>query len=102
LGDKRSEYTPLNAHTLQVLSDTTLRVNSFTLTSTSVSFCVSRRSVRRRGNPNTVGMDRNLHNVTAGDDQNVTCYDITRVVEISATQEVSLGHSSAAMRESDD
>jgi len=32
MGDKRYEYIPLNAHTLQILSDTTLRINSFTLT----------------------------------------------------------------------
>jgi hypothetical protein len=42
LGDKLYEYIPLNAHTLQVLADTTLRINPFTLTETSLSISISK------------------------------------------------------------
>jgi putative transposase len=81
LGDKRCEYIPLNTHTLRVLSDTTLRVNSFTLTGTSLSICVS-KEIEPRELKSAVGIDRNLRNLTVGDEEKVTYYDMTRVVEI--------------------
>jgi putative transposase len=61
------EWIPLNSHTLQILSGLTMRINSFTLTSTSLSLCLSREiDVEPRGLAGTVGIDRNLRNLTVG------------------------------------
>lgn len=42
LGAEQCEYIPLQAHTFRVLSDGALKVNSFTLTPTSLTICVSK------------------------------------------------------------
>jgi putative transposase len=85
LGDKRCEYVPLNPHTLRALSETTQRVNSFTLTGVSLSLCVSKEVMRAepRELTGTVGIDRNLRNLTVGNAEKVTYYDMTKVVEIA-------------------
>jgi putative transposase len=84
LGDGRREYIPLNAHTLSVLSDTTLRISSFTLTGASLSICISKEmNVEPREPTGTVGIDRNLRNLTVGNEERVTYYDMTKVVQIA-------------------
>ncbi|MDA4131823.1 MAG: transposase, partial [Thaumarchaeota archaeon] len=72
-----------NAHTLRVTSDTTLRLNSFILTETSLSICVSKEVEVEREPTNTLGIDRNLRNLTVGNDEKVTYYDMTKVVKIA-------------------
>jgi len=85
------ESIPLNAHTRALLSDSTLRVSSFTLTEESVSLCVS-KEVREMGAEEVagvVGVDRNLRNLTVGDKRQVVIYDMTDVVGIGErTREV--------------
>lgn len=85
------ESIPLNAHTRALLSDSTLRVRSFTLTEESVSLCVS-KEVREMGAEEVagvVGVDRNLRNLTVGDKRQVVIYDMTDVVGIGErTREV--------------
>ncbi len=44
LGERRYQYIPLNAHTLKVLSDPSFKINSFTLTNTSLSISLQRKS----------------------------------------------------------
>ncbi len=84
LEGRRCEYIPLNTHTLKVLSDTTLRINSFTLNGTSLSICVSKEiEPEPRELKGAVGIDRNLRNLTVGNDEKVTYYDMTKVVEIA-------------------
>jgi putative transposase len=80
LGDRRCEHILLNTRTLRVLSDTALRVNSFTLTGTSLSICVSKEvdSEPREFN-SAVGIDRNLRNLTVGNEEKVTYYDMAKV-----------------------
>jgi putative transposase len=79
------ESIPLNAHTKAILSDSTLKIRSFTLTEESVSLCVS-KEVREMGAGEVrgaVGVDRNLRNLAVGDArQLVTFYDMTEVVRI--------------------
>jgi putative transposase len=54
------------------------------LTSTSLSLCVSREiDVEPRELTGTVGIDRNLRNLTVGNDEKVTYYDMTKVVAIA-------------------
>src|SRR5208282_5223830 len=77
------ESIPLNAHTKAFLSDSTLRVRSFTLTEESVSLCVSKdiEEIGAEEITGAVGVDRNLRNLTVGDGrQLVTFYDMTDVV----------------------
>src|SRR3984893_8899073 len=81
LGDRRCEYIPLNTHTLRVLS-AALRINSFTLTGNSLSICVSKEIEPGPELKSAVGIDRNLRNLTVGNEEKVTYYDMTRVVEI--------------------
>jgi len=84
LGDRRYEYIPLNPHTLRVLSDSALGINSFTLTSVSLSICVSREIEAEPKEPtSTVGIDRNLRNLAVGNEEKVTYYGMTKVVGIA-------------------
>ncbi|HVC27666.1 MAG TPA: transposase, partial [Nitrososphaerales archaeon] len=84
LRDGSCEYIPLNTHTLRILSDAKQRINSFTLTATSLSICISREIEAEPGEfINTVGIDRNLRNLTVGNEKKVTYYDMRKVVEIA-------------------
>ena len=84
MGDGRSEYIPLNAHVVQVLSDDMPKVNSFTLTDTSLSISFSKEiESGPRGLVSTVGIDRNLRNLAVGNYEKVTFYDMSKIVEIA-------------------
>jgi putative transposase len=78
------ESIPLNAHTKTVLSDPAMRVRSFTLSEESVSLCVSKdvKEITDREVTGTVGVDRNLRNLSAGNAQIVKYYDMTKLVDI--------------------
>jgi len=77
------ESIPLNSHTKLLLSNPALKVRSFTLTGESLSLCVSKDVRGKEGEPaGTVGVDRNLRNLTVRNWQMVTCYDMTKVVDI--------------------
>jgi putative transposase len=84
LGGNRCEYISLNSRSLRILSDAALRINSFTLTGASLSICVSKKIETEPREPmSTIEIDRNLRNITVGNEEKVTCYDITKVVEIA-------------------
>ena len=83
LRDKRHEHIPLNAHTLRVLSDAALRINSFTLTCTSLSITISKKMDANLDEAtSTIGIDRNLRNLTVGNEKKVTYYDMSKMVKI--------------------
>ena len=73
----------LNRHTLEVLSDTTLKVNSFRLTETSLSISYSKEVEGVKGLASSVGVDRNLRNLTVGEGKKVTYYSMSRVVDVA-------------------
>jgi putative transposase len=79
------ETIPLNAHTLNVLPDPSLTVRSFTLTERSLSLCISKEVKETEVGKltSTVGIDRNLRNLTAGHQEKVTYYDMGKVVEVA-------------------
>ena len=82
---KRERYeVPLNNHTLDVLSGESLRVRSFTLTDKGLSIAFS-RSVKRNDFDTTCGLDRNLRNLTYGNETKVIHYDMSRAVKIAKT-----------------
>ncbi len=85
IGVRQHEEIPLNRHTLGVLSDSTLKANSFTLTETSLSVSYSKEVEKVEGLAGAVGVDRNLRNLTVGDERKVTYYGMAKVVDIGET-----------------
>ena len=84
LGNKKFETIPLFKHTLKVMSDPILKVNSFTLTETSLSLCIS-KEVEEILPTKAVGIDRNLNNLTIGNQKQVTYYNMSKIVQIGET-----------------
>jgi putative transposase len=75
---------PLTKHVLEVISQPGVKVRSFTLTQTRLSLCIARDpSVLEC--VSSVGVDRNLRNLTAGNDQQTRQYDLSRCVRIAKT-----------------
>ena len=71
LGDRRYFDEPLNRHTQNVLSEAGLKVRSFTLTTSSVSLTLS-KEVKEIECTRTAGLDRNLRNLTCGNEERVS------------------------------
>lgn len=84
LGQHRFEAIGLNRHTLGVLAEPGARARSFTITEKSLSICIA-KEVERISVHEAVGVDRNLGNVTVGNTQVVTYYDISKTVTIAET-----------------
>ncbi len=84
LGNREFETIPLTKHTLRVISgDPKIRVNSFTLNEHSLSLCIS-KDVPEIGEINgTIGIDRNLRNLTVGNDRIVRYYDMSKIIRIA-------------------
>jgi len=78
------ESIPLGPHCMSLLSDQSLKVRSFILSANSMSLCVAKeiKEVRERELAGTVGVDRNLENLTVGNAQVVTYYDTRELVDI--------------------
>lgn len=71
----------LNPHTQEILSDQTLKVRSFTITAFNISICIS-KEIPEVKCTKTVGIDRNLRNVTVGNDELVTIYKTNKLLSI--------------------
>ena len=71
----------LNDYTQKILSDPALTVRSFSLTAFNISLCVS-KEVREIECTKTVGIDRNLRNVTCGNEEKVTFYKTNKLLSI--------------------
>ena len=72
----------INDHTKNVLSDPALTVRSFSMTDTSLSLCIS-KEITPIECTQTLGIDRNLRNITCGNDQKVTVYKTNKLLSIS-------------------
>src|SRR5207249_4176314 len=75
---------PLTKHVLEVISQPGLEVRSFTLTQNRLIFCISRDAPLLQCD-STVGVDRNLRNLTVGNDQETSRYDLSKCVRIANT-----------------
>lgn len=84
LGNKTYFDIPLNIHTKQILSDPTIQINSFVLLPNSISISYSKQIVSRECNK-VVAIDRNLRNVTCGNLQRVTQFDLSKTIQIAET-----------------
>jgi putative transposase len=84
LDSERCESIPLNPHTIKILTNSEITVRSFTLAETSVSLCISKEVHELEPVPDgPVGVDRNQRNITVGNQNIVTFYDISKTVEIA-------------------
>jgi putative transposase len=84
---KRSVSIPLNNNTLKVLSEPGLTIRSFTITNNSLSLSFSREVSQSALSElkGVVGIDRNLRNIAAGNEDKIVFYDIRKAVEIAET-----------------
>ena len=82
LAPRRYHKIPLNRYTLSVISDPAIIVRSFTLTPTVVSLTVS-KEVPETKCTSTAGVDRNLRNLTCGNEEEVVQYNLSETVRIA-------------------
>src|SRR5437667_7894620 len=75
---------PLTKHVLETISQPGVQVRSFTLTQNRLSLCIARDTPLLQCN-STVGVDRNLRNLTVGNDQETSRYDLSKCVSIANT-----------------
>jgi putative transposase len=81
-GKRRS--IPLTKHTLDLISQPGVEVRSFTLTLNRLCLSIAREAPRIEC-ASTVGVDRNLRNLTVGNDQETHHYDLSKTVRIAST-----------------
>src|SRR5947208_3765659 len=74
----------LTKHTLDVISQPGVKVRSFTLTQNKLCLCIA-RDVPMIECVSTVGVDRNLRNLTVGNDDQTRHYDLSSSVRIAGT-----------------
>src|SRR5256885_7476515 len=79
-------YTTLfrSKHTLKIILQPGVKVRSFTLTTSRLSLCIARDAPLLQCN-STVGVDRNLRNLTFGNDNQTYRYDLSESVRITST-----------------
>jgi putative transposase len=82
LGNKTYLDIPLNHHTEQVLSDSEIEINSFTLTINSICISYS-KLIKKIECTSTAGIDRNLRNLTYGNCENVIQFNLSKTVQIA-------------------
>ena len=82
LGNRQYYHIPLNNYVRRVLSDPSLRIRSFTLTVDVLSICYS-KEIEEIECTSTEGVDRNLRNLTVGNNDSITQYDISKAVDIA-------------------
>ncbi len=75
---------PLTNHTINVISQPGVEVRSFTLTRDRLCLFIA-RDVATVECTSTVGVDRNLRNLTVGNDQETRHHDLSETVRIAST-----------------
>ncbi|MGA3109029.1 MAG: transposase [Candidatus Bathyarchaeia archaeon] len=76
---------PLNTHTVQTLAEPKIRARSFTLSRESLSICIGKEVESVVELTGVVGVDRNLNNLTVGNSDAVTYYEMSKASEIAKT-----------------
>src|SRR3989449_9834399 len=75
---------PLTDHTINVISQPGAEVRSFTLTLNRLCLSIA-RDVTTVEWTSTVGVDRNLRNLTVGNEQEIRHYDLSKTERIAST-----------------
>ncbi len=71
----------LAEYTQKILSNDTIKVQSFSMNNKSISFCISKQ-VEEIECIDIVGIDRNLRNVTCGNEKKVVFYKTKKILSI--------------------
>jgi putative transposase len=71
----------LNEHTQKILSDSALKMNSFSMSQNSLGLCISKQ-VQKIRPENIIGIDRNLRNVTVGNNDKVIFFKTNKLLSI--------------------
>lgn len=82
LGDRRNSDIALNPYVRGLLNKPLLKIRSFTLTADSVSICYSKEVVEKECT-DTEGIDRNLGNLTVGNEKEVVQYNLSKAADIA-------------------
>ncbi len=82
LGDRQYFDIPLDSHVKTILSNSSLKVRSITLTIDSVGICISKEAPEIEYT-NIEGIDRNLRNLTVGTTEKVVQYDLAKAASIA-------------------
>lgn len=84
LSDRRYCEIPLNNHTKSMLaSDPSIKIRSFCLMLDSLSICVAKQIGETVPVTTTIGIDRNLTNITVGNHKQITRFNVVKAVEIT-------------------
>jgi putative transposase len=83
LGGNQYFDISLNCYVRKILSDSSLKVRSFTLTSANTLSLAVSKEVTTIECTNITGVDRNLGNLTIGNAKKVVQYDLSKAVEIA-------------------
>jgi len=75
---------PLTKHTIDIISQPGVEVCSFTLTHNRLCLSIA-HDIATIECPSTVGVDRNLRNLTVGNDQETRHHDLSETVSIAST-----------------
>lgn len=84
LGRRNYFEIPLADYVKRNLSDPNMMLRSFTLTPEKIVICYS-KLVRPKPFADTIGVDRNLRNVTVGNQKQVIRYDLSKTVNVIET-----------------
>jgi putative transposase len=85
VGRREANAIPLNMHTIQTLAEPRIRSRSFTLTRESLSLCISKEVEPVVKLTGVVGVDRNVNNLTVGNLDVVTYYEMGKASVIAET-----------------
>ncbi|HEU5487845.1 MAG TPA: transposase [Candidatus Nitrosotalea sp.] len=80
-GDRNYINVLLNQHTLSQLSEEGIEPRSFTITPHSLSISV-RKETSEIKSENVIGIDRNLRNITIGNNSGITMYKTNKILSI--------------------
>jgi putative transposase len=75
---------PMTKHTIDIISQPGVKVRSFTLTRNKLCLSIA-RDVATVECASTVGVDRNLRNLTVGNESQTHQYDLSETVRIAST-----------------
>ena len=78
----RRSLIPLNKHTQEAISQPGVTVRSFTLTRTRLSVCIAHDAPRIECR-STIGADRNLRNLTVGNDDQTHHYNLSETIRVA-------------------
>ncbi len=78
---KQPIHILLNEHTTKILSNKTIKIRSFCMNEIGISLCIRKESEEIKCE-NAIGIDRNLRNVTVGNNDKIIFYKTNKLLSI--------------------